>query len=129
MACGDGYLRVYLFGEQRLVATFRSYFGGLLCVAWSASGAFLLTGGEDDCVTLIDFASVRGCSCNNVCVRVCVVDVTPLPRCSDVYWRAVCVTIRGLVAWHLIGSFRKRAPCALDRSDRCARVCGVVSLC
>eukprot|EP01112_Ceratiomyxa_fruticulosa_P011046 TRINITY_DN2967_c1_g1_i1.p1 TRINITY_DN2967_c1_g1~~TRINITY_DN2967_c1_g1_i1.p1 ORF type:complete len:528 (-),score=89.44 TRINITY_DN2967_c1_g1_i1:1087-2670(-) len=55
VTCQDGYLRVFHFMEERLVVSFRSYFGGLRTVAWSPDGKCLLTGGEDDLVCLFSF--------------------------------------------------------------------------
>uniref|UniRef100_A0A8U7NWH8 Uncharacterized protein n=1 Tax=Corvus moneduloides TaxID=1196302 RepID=A0A8U7NWH8_CORMO len=37
----------------------RSYFGGLLCVCWSPDGRYVVTGGEDDLVTVWSFAEGR----------------------------------------------------------------------
>lgn len=39
----------------RLLASFRSYYGGFLCVSWSHDGKFLATGGEDDLVSIWSF--------------------------------------------------------------------------
>jgi len=36
----------------RLVDCYASYFGALTCVAWSHDGRFILTGGQDDLVTI-----------------------------------------------------------------------------
>jgi len=51
----DGTLKVFDFSEERLLVTFKSYFGGLSCVCWSPDGKYLLTGGEDDLVSIWDF--------------------------------------------------------------------------
>ena len=48
----DGYLRVFDFDKQELVSSMRSYFGGLLCVCWSPDGRYIVTGGEDDLITV-----------------------------------------------------------------------------
>ncbi len=48
----DGILRIADVNSERLLDTFESYFGGFNCVAWSPDGKFLLTGGEDDLVTV-----------------------------------------------------------------------------
>lgn len=48
----DGYLRVFNYDSMDLVGTMKSYFGGLLCVCWSPDGKFIVTGGEDDLVTV-----------------------------------------------------------------------------
>jgi len=48
----DGFLRIFDFNSQELVAVMRSYFGALLCVCWSPDGRYVVTGGEDDLVTV-----------------------------------------------------------------------------
>ncbi|KAK0533088.1 hypothetical protein OC834_002363 [Tilletia horrida] len=48
----DGSLRVVDMATERLLDTFQGYFGGLTCVCWSPDGRFLLTGGQDDLVTI-----------------------------------------------------------------------------
>lgn len=51
----DGFLRIYDFHKQTLYGRMRSYFGGLLCVCWSPDGKYVVTGGEDDLVTVWSF--------------------------------------------------------------------------
>lgn len=34
---------------------FRSYYGGLICVCWSPDGKYIVTGGQDDLVTIWSF--------------------------------------------------------------------------
>lgn len=48
----DGLLRVFQYDSMELLGTARSYFGGLLCVAWSGDGRLVAAGGEDDLVTV-----------------------------------------------------------------------------
>ncbi|EPQ30360.1 uncharacterized protein PFL1_01886 [Pseudozyma flocculosa PF-1] len=48
----DGVLRVADINSERLLDAFESYFGGINCVSWSPDGKFLLTGGQDDLVTV-----------------------------------------------------------------------------
>ena len=38
--------------EYRLVDCYASYFGALTCVAWSPDGRFIITGGQDDLITI-----------------------------------------------------------------------------
>ena len=37
----------------------QSYYGGLLCVAWSEDGRFITTGGEDDLVAVFSLQEER----------------------------------------------------------------------
>lgn len=48
----DGYMRVMEYHEMELYGFMRSYFGGLLCVDWSPDSLFIVTGGQDDLVTI-----------------------------------------------------------------------------
>lgn len=51
----DGFLRVYNFTTQELYGRMRSYYGGFLCVCWSPDGRYVVTGGEDDLVSVWSF--------------------------------------------------------------------------
>eukprot|EP01135_Chromosphaera_perkinsii_P001910 Nk52_evm59s212 gene=Nk52_evmTU59s212 len=51
----DGLLKVFDFEKEKLIISFESYFGALLCVCWSPDGRYLLAGGEDDLVTMWSF--------------------------------------------------------------------------
>ncbi|CAG8562296.1 11217_t:CDS:2 [Funneliformis mosseae] len=55
----DGCLRIIDFVEEVLYDTYSSYFGGLLCVCWSPDGRYVLTGGQDDLVTIWAFREQR----------------------------------------------------------------------
>eukprot|EP00071_Canis_lupus_P044543 XP_022278100.1 WD repeat-containing protein 20 isoform X2 [Canis lupus familiaris] len=55
----DGFLRVFNFDSVELHGTMKSYFGGLLCVCWSPDGKYIVTGGEDDLVTVWSFVDCR----------------------------------------------------------------------
>ncbi|PPR99757.1 hypothetical protein GOBAR_AA20902 [Gossypium barbadense] len=44
------YLRVFDYSKEQLVCGGKSYYGALLCCAWSMDGKYILTGGEDDLV-------------------------------------------------------------------------------
>lgn len=39
-------VRVADYDEQALVAGFKSWFGGVLCLDWSPDGRYIVTGGE-----------------------------------------------------------------------------------
>ncbi|CAK7343014.1 unnamed protein product [Dovyalis caffra] len=46
----DGYLRVFDYLKEQLICGGKSYYGALLCCAWSMDAKYILTGGEDDLV-------------------------------------------------------------------------------
>lgn len=48
----DGTLRVLDYLKEELLDVFRSYYGGLICVCWSPDGKYIVTGGQDDLVTI-----------------------------------------------------------------------------
>ncbi|KAF9129017.1 hypothetical protein BGW39_004545 [Mortierella sp. 14UC] len=55
----DGALRIIDFHQERLLDTFSAYFGALNCVCWSPDGKYVLTGGQDDLVTIWSFKDQR----------------------------------------------------------------------
>ncbi|XP_015915059.1 WD repeat-containing protein 20 [Parasteatoda tepidariorum] len=55
----DGFLRIFNYDTMDLVGVVRSFFGGLLCVCWSPDGKYVVTGGEDDLVTVWSFQEKR----------------------------------------------------------------------
>ncbi|GLJ59115.1 hypothetical protein SUGI_1493120 [Cryptomeria japonica] len=55
----DGFLRVYCYDTMDLVGRARSYYGGLSCVCWSPDGKYVVTGGEDDLITVWSFVERR----------------------------------------------------------------------
>lgn len=48
----DGFLRVFNYETRDLIATMKSYFGGLLTLSWSHDSKLIATGGEDDLLTV-----------------------------------------------------------------------------
>ncbi|KAF9109852.1 hypothetical protein BGX27_007118 [Mortierella sp. AM989] len=55
----DGCLRVIDFRSEKLLDTFSAYFGALTCVCWSPDGKYILSGGQDDLVTIWSFKDQR----------------------------------------------------------------------
>ena len=55
----DGHLRIFDYEKQELVGLMRSYFGGLICACWSPDGKYIVTGGEDDLVTVWSFTEQK----------------------------------------------------------------------
>lgn len=48
----DGSLRVIDYLKEQLLHHFTSYYGGLMCVCWSPGGRYIVTGGQDDLVSI-----------------------------------------------------------------------------
>uniref|UniRef100_A0A914WJG6 WD repeat-containing protein 20 n=1 Tax=Plectus sambesii TaxID=2011161 RepID=A0A914WJG6_9BILA len=55
----DGYLRIFNYHTMELLGFMRSYFGGLLCLAWSPDTKYIVTGGEDDLITVYSVQEKR----------------------------------------------------------------------
>ncbi|KAI9104687.1 WD40-repeat-containing domain protein [Phlyctochytrium arcticum] len=55
IASMDGCLRVIDHRNEKLLDTYRSYFGGFTCVTFSPDGKYILTGGQDDLITIWQF--------------------------------------------------------------------------
>ncbi|KAI8366421.1 WD40-repeat-containing domain protein [Choanephora cucurbitarum] len=55
----DGLLRIINFVHETMHDVFESYYGGLNCVAWSPDGRYIITGGQDDLVTIWAFREQR----------------------------------------------------------------------
>ena len=53
----DGFLRdtVILTARIRLIDLYSSYYGGINCVCWSPDGRYIVTGGQDDTVSIWSF--------------------------------------------------------------------------
>ena len=109
----DGYLRIFQHRQQQLLATLKSYFGSLLCVAWSPDGLFLLTGGEDDLVSvwsLADRSVVSRCHAHNSFVRSVAFDPWYYRKEKD-YYRFGSVGEDGqLILWDFSESALYRPP-------------------
>ncbi|KAK0707560.1 WD domain-containing protein [Lasiosphaeris hirsuta] len=48
----DGSLRIIDYLKEQLLDLFYSYYGGLTCVCWSPDGKYVLTGGQDDLISI-----------------------------------------------------------------------------
>ena len=55
VASQDGFMRIYHFKLQEFHSRMRSYFGGITCVCWSPDSCYVVTGGEDDLITVWSF--------------------------------------------------------------------------
>ena len=64
VVCEDGTLTIIDYINERVADVYRSYYGAMLCVTWSPDGRYVLTGGQDDLVSiwsLADQALVARC--------------------------------------------------------------------
>ena len=48
----DGCLQIIDYLQEKLVDLYSSYYGGFICVCWSPDGKYVLTGGQDDLVSI-----------------------------------------------------------------------------
>ena len=79
----DGALRIIDYLAERLLDVHTSYYGGLTCVGWSPDGRYLLTGGQDDLVSIWsrrDRALVARCAGHRAWVAAVAFDPW---RCDD----------------------------------------------
>ncbi|KAJ5899555.1 hypothetical protein N7495_004299 [Penicillium taxi] len=51
----DGSLRLMDYLKEEILDIFGSYYGGMICVCWSPDSKYILTGGQDDLVTIWSF--------------------------------------------------------------------------
>ncbi|KAI9845078.1 MAG: hypothetical protein M1837_005082 [Sclerophora amabilis] len=52
----DGSLRIIDYLTEQLLDLYTSYYGGFICVCWSPDGKYVLTGGQDDLVSIWSLA-------------------------------------------------------------------------
>ncbi|KAK2074650.1 hypothetical protein P8C59_008842 [Phyllachora maydis] len=57
----DGSLRIIDYLKEELLDLFYSYYGGLICVCWSPDGKYVLTGGQDDLISICVGEDCRIC--------------------------------------------------------------------
>ncbi len=56
VVCEDGTLTILDYINERVLDVYRSYYGAMLCVTWSPDGRYVLTGGQDDLVSIWSLA-------------------------------------------------------------------------
>ncbi|POS86733.1 hypothetical protein EPUL_001733, partial [Erysiphe pulchra] len=59
VVCEGGTLRIIDYLKEKLLGNFSSYYGGFICVCWSPDGKYILTGGQDDLVSIWSFSQSR----------------------------------------------------------------------
>jgi len=55
----DGALRIINYLKEQLIDQYTSYYGGFMCVCWSPDGRYILTGGQDDLVSIWSLSESR----------------------------------------------------------------------
>uniref|UniRef100_A0A0K0ERF5 WD_REPEATS_REGION domain-containing protein n=1 Tax=Strongyloides stercoralis TaxID=6248 RepID=A0A0K0ERF5_STRER len=55
----DGFLRIFNYTSMELITQMKSYFGGLLCLDWSPDNKYIVTGGEDDMITVFNVSEEK----------------------------------------------------------------------
>ncbi|PHH75101.1 hypothetical protein CDD80_2621 [Ophiocordyceps camponoti-rufipedis] len=83
----DGTLRIIDYLREELLHLFNSYYGGLTCVCWTPDGKYVLTGGQDDLISiwsLADSALVARCQGHQSWVTALAFDPW---RCDDRNYR------------------------------------------
>ncbi|EHK44238.1 uncharacterized protein TrAtP1_008746 [Trichoderma atroviride] len=83
----DGTLRVIDYLSEKLLHLYHSYYGGLSCVCWTPDGKYVLTGGQDDLISIwsiADKALVARCQGHRSWVSALAFD---LWRCDDRNYR------------------------------------------
>ena len=83
----DGCFKVIDYLRERLLDVYSSYYGGLICVCWSPDGKYILTGGQDDIVSIWSSSErqlVARCQGHHSWVRAVVFDPW---RCDDRTYR------------------------------------------
>ncbi|KAI0010404.1 WD40-repeat-containing domain protein [Xylariaceae sp. FL0662B] len=48
----DGTLRIIDYLKEELLGVYNAYYGGFTCVCWSPDGKYVLTGGQDDLISI-----------------------------------------------------------------------------
>ncbi|KAI0199776.1 WD40-repeat-containing domain protein [Astrocystis sublimbata] len=48
----DGTMRIIDYLKEELVGLYNAYYGGFTCVCWSPDGKYVLTGGQDDLISI-----------------------------------------------------------------------------
>ncbi|ATY66568.1 catabolite repression creC [Cordyceps militaris] len=83
----DGTLRIIDYLKEELLDLFYSYYGGFSCVAWTPDGKYVLTGGQDDLISIwsmADTALVARCQGHESWVAALAFDPW---RCDDRNYR------------------------------------------
>ncbi|KJZ73206.1 hypothetical protein HIM_07403 [Hirsutella minnesotensis 3608] len=83
----DGTLRIIDYLREELLHLFNSYYGGLTCVCWTPDGKYVLTGGQDDLISIwsmADSALVARCQGHQSWVTALAFDPW---RCDDRNYR------------------------------------------
>ena len=59
VVCEDGTLRIINYLKEKITDVYPAYYGAFICVCWSPDGKYILTGGQDDLVSIWSLAERR----------------------------------------------------------------------
>eukprot|EP01130_Rhizamoeba_saxonica_P006066 TRINITY_DN2404_c0_g1_i2.p1 TRINITY_DN2404_c0_g1~~TRINITY_DN2404_c0_g1_i2.p1 ORF type:complete len:301 (-),score=52.76 TRINITY_DN2404_c0_g1_i2:37-939(-) len=51
----DGKLRIFDWTNESEILVLQAYYGNFLCIEWTSDGRYILSGGQDDLVSIFDF--------------------------------------------------------------------------
>jgi catabolite repression protein CreC len=115
----DGSLRIIDYLKEELLDLYYSYYGGLICVCWSPDGKYVLTGGQDDLISIwsvADSAIVARCQGHHSWVTSVAFDPW---RCDDRNYRFGSVgEDRRLCLWDFSVGMLHRPKAASVRQQR-----------
>ncbi|KAH3660460.1 hypothetical protein OGAPHI_007046 [Ogataea philodendri] len=72
VACDDGFVRIFDMFAEHITDLVSSYYGGVLDVLFTRDGKYLLTGGEDDIVSVFEFTNVGLSNTSNGLIKLVV---------------------------------------------------------
>ncbi|RNJ61073.1 hypothetical protein D7B24_003486 [Verticillium nonalfalfae] len=127
----DGSLRIIDYLKEELLDLYHSYYGGLISVCWSPDGKYVLTGGQDDLISIwsvIDHAIIARCQGHQSWVTSVAFDPW---RCDDKNYRFGSVgEDRRLCLWDFnVGMLsRPKAASVRQRGSISSRFPGSTSL-
>ncbi|KFM27784.1 putative catabolite repression protein creC [Auxenochlorella protothecoides] len=102
LAGRDGRLAIHAYPTGACIGGFKSYYGGLTCVAWSADGYLVAAGGEDDLITVYSLVSKAVAARASASYRLASVG----QDCQLLLWEVSAPAVRAATRTHSVRSWR-----------------------